>query len=144
MEKHYGEGDGAGEQILNPRAADVDGHEGSYMEMETTRIKGVDSTIRDTKAELGDGATLIIKEKIMTHGQQYAETNFQVDLNGVDSTANVVSRSVAKGDFPPGVQFQNLRKQPVLRTYGMRCDSDGRGTRGQRFRLWTPITWTPV
>ena len=67
------------------------------MEMETTQIKGVDSTIRDTNAELKDGATLVIKEKIMTHGKQYAETNFQVDLNGVDSNANVVSRSVAKG-----------------------------------------------
>ena len=96
VEKHYGEGEGTGDRILNPTTViymDTD----SYMEMETTQIKGVDSTIRDTKAELGDGATLIIKEKIMTHGQQYAETNFQVDLNGVDSTANVVSRSVAKG-----------------------------------------------
>ena len=96
MEKHYGEGDGAGERILNPTTV-IEMDEGSYMEMETTQIKGVDSTIRDTSAKLGDGATLIIKEKIMTHGKQYAETNFQVDLNGVDSTANVVSRSVAKG-----------------------------------------------
>ena len=96
VEKHYGEGDGAGERILNPTTV-IEMDEGSYMEMETTQIKGVDSTIRDTSARLGDGATLIIKEKIMTHGKQYAETNFQVDLNGVDSTANVVSRSVAKG-----------------------------------------------
>ena len=96
VEKHYGEGDGAGERILNPTTV-IEMDEGSYMEMETTQIKGVDSTIRDTSAKLGDGATLIIKEKIMTHGKQYAETNFQVDLNGVDSTANVVSRSVAKG-----------------------------------------------
>ena len=96
VEKHYGEGDGAGERILNPTTV-IEMDEGSYMEMETTQIKGVDSTIRDTSARLGDGATLIIKEKIMTHGKQYAETNFQVDLDGVDSTANVVSRSVAKG-----------------------------------------------
>ena len=96
VEKHYGEGDGAGERILNPTTV-IEMDEGGYMEMETTQIKGVDSTIRDTSAKLGDGATLIIKEKIMTHGKQYAETNFQVDLNGVDSTANVVSRSVAKG-----------------------------------------------
>lgn len=96
IEKHYGEGEGTGERILNPTTIvyiDEDG----YMEMETTQIKGVDSTIRDTKAELKDGATLIIREKIMTHDRQYAETNFQVDLNGVGSTANVVSRSVAKG-----------------------------------------------
>ena len=66
--------------------------------METTQIKGVDSTVRDTKADLADGATLVIKEKIMTHGHQTAETNFTVELNGVDSSANVISRSVAKGE----------------------------------------------
>lgn len=96
IEKHYGEGDGEGARILNPTTV-VHIEEDGYMEMETTQIKGVDSTIRDTKADLKDGATLIIREKIMTHGKQYAETNFQVDLNGVNSTANVISRSVAKG-----------------------------------------------
>lgn len=96
VEKHYGEGEGTGERILNPTTI-IYMDENGYMEMETTQIKGVDSTIRDTRAELKDGATLIIKEKIMTHEKQYAETNFQVDLNGVGSTANVVSRSVAKG-----------------------------------------------
>lgn len=96
IEKHYGEGDGEGARILNPTTV-VHIEEDGYMEMETTQIKGVDSTIRDTRADLKDGATLIIREKIMTHGKQYAETNFQVDLNGVNSTANVVSRSVAKG-----------------------------------------------
>lgn len=96
IEKHYGEGEGSGARVLNP-VTNVFMDEDSYMEMETTQIKGVDSTIRDTKAELKDGATLIIKEKIMTHGEQFAETNFQVDLNGVGSRADVVSRSVAKG-----------------------------------------------
>ena len=96
VEKHYGEGEGTGERILNPTTI-IYMDENGYMEMETTQIKGVDSTIRDTRAELKDGATLIIKEKIMTHEKQYAETNFQVDLNGAGSTANVVSRSVAKG-----------------------------------------------
>ena len=51
---------------------------------------------RDTQAHLSDGATLIIKEKIMTHGHQHAETNFSVDLDGYDSSTNVISRSVAK------------------------------------------------
>lgn len=96
VEKHYGEGEGSGGRILNPTTI-VYIDENGYMEMETTQIKGVDSTIRDTKAELKDGATLIIKEKIMTHEEQYAETNFQVDLNGVGATTDVVSRSVAKG-----------------------------------------------
>lgn len=96
IEKHYGEGDGAGENILNPTTI-IHIDEGGYMEMETTQIKGVDSTIRDTKADLKNGASLVIKEKIMTHGNQTAETNFVVDLDGADSSANVISRSVAKG-----------------------------------------------
>ena len=95
IEKHYGEGDGRGTNVMNPTTI-VELGEGSYMEMETTQIKGIDSTIRNTTATLGDGATLVIKEKIMTHGTQYAETNFTVDLNGVDSSTNVISRSVAK------------------------------------------------
>lgn len=95
IEKHYGEGDGNGKRILNPTTI-VDLAEGSYMEMETTQIKGVDSTERVTRATVRDDATLIIHEKIMTHGEQTAQTDFTVDLNGVNSSANVVSRSVAK------------------------------------------------
>lgn len=95
IEKHYGEGDGMGKRVLNPETV-VYLEEGAFMEMETTQIKGVDSTIRTTKAKLGDKAKLVIHEKIMTHGVQHAETDFTVDLDGADSAANVVSRSVAK------------------------------------------------
>ena len=95
VEKHYGEGEGKGKRILNPVTI-IYQDEDSYMEMETAQIKGVDSTKRDTKATLGDRATLIIKEKIMTHDDQYAETNFDVQLNGQDCRTDVVSRSVAR------------------------------------------------
>lgn len=95
IEKHYGEGDGMGKRVLNPETV-VYLEEGAFMEMETTQIKGVDSTVRTTKAKLGDKAKLVIHEKIMTHGVQRAETDFTVDLDGTDSAANVVSRSVAK------------------------------------------------
>ncbi|GEQ15434.1 MULTISPECIES: SufB/SufD family protein [Clostridium] len=95
VEKHYGEGDGTGERVLNPETI-VNIEDGGYMEMETTQIKGVDSTKRTTKAILEDNATLVIKEKIMTHGSQFAETEFEVDLNGENSSTNVISRSVAK------------------------------------------------
>lgn len=95
IEKHYGQGDGKGERILNP-VTRVEIEEDGYMEMETAQIKGVDSTKRVTTAKLRDGASIVIHEKLMTHGDQYAETEFQVDLDGVDSRANVVSRSVAR------------------------------------------------
>jgi len=95
IEKHYGEGDGNGERLMNPTTV-VELGEDSYMEMETAQIKGIDSTRRVTKAKVGKGATLVINEKIMTHGRQYAETDFEVDLDGEGSGAHVVSRSVAK------------------------------------------------
>jgi Fe-S cluster assembly scaffold protein SufB len=82
---------------MNPTTI-VELGEGSYMEMETTQIKGIDSTIRDTRATCAAGAQIVVKEKIMTHGSQYAETNFTVDLNGEDSSANLISRSVARDD----------------------------------------------
>lgn len=97
IEKHYGEGDGNGENVMNPTTI-VNIEDGGYMEMETAQIKGIDSTKRVTRATLATGATLVIHEKIMTHGSQTAETDFSVDLNGEDSGANVISRSVAKGN----------------------------------------------
>ncbi|WP_195985824.1 SufD family Fe-S cluster assembly protein [Clostridium sp. D33t1_170424_F3] len=95
LEKHIGIGEGDGQRIINPQTY-IEADENSYMEMETTQIEGVDSTKRFSKAVLQDGAKLVIKEKIMTHGSQYAETSFEVDLNGTDSSAHLISRSVAK------------------------------------------------
>lgn len=95
IEKHYGEGDGNGKNVMNPTTVAFL-EENSYVEMETAQIKGVDSTRRKTQATLADGATLIVREKIMTHGNQFAETDFVVDLNGEGCGAHVVSRSVAK------------------------------------------------
>lgn len=95
IEKHYGEGDGNGKNVMNPTTyARLE--KNAYMEMETAQIKGVDSTVRKTEAVLGDGAVLVVHEKIMTHGNQYAVTEFDVSMNGEDSGAHVVSRSVAR------------------------------------------------
>jgi hypothetical protein len=96
VEKHYAEGDGSGENIMNPTTV-VELDEGGYMEMETTQIKGVDSTVRSTTAKLGPKSTLIIKEKVMTHGRQLAKSDFTVDLDGEGCHTNVISRSVARG-----------------------------------------------
>ncbi len=95
IERHYGEGDGSGKNIMNPTTV-INIAEGGYMEMETTQIKGIDSTNRITTANLDNDATLVIKEKLMTHGVQRADTDFTVNLNGEGSGANVISRSVAK------------------------------------------------
>lgn len=95
VERHYGEEEGLGENTMNPTTI-IEIDEGGYLEMETTQIKGIDSTVRNTSGVVGKGGTLIVKEKIMTHGKQHAETVFNVDLNGEGSSTNVISRSVAK------------------------------------------------
>ena len=95
VEKHYGEGDGRGKQVMNPTTI-VHLGEGAHMEMETTQISGIDDTIRKTGGDLAAGASLVVHEKIMTTGDQKAVTDFNVDLNGDGCSANVVSRSVAK------------------------------------------------
>ena len=97
VEKHYGSGEGTGERIMNPETVVILG-ENSFMELETVQIRGVDSTKRSTRATLADGAKIIVTEKLMTHGKQYAETSFDVDLNGEGSSANVISRAVARDD----------------------------------------------
>ncbi|MCI8691634.1 MAG: SufD family Fe-S cluster assembly protein [Lachnospiraceae bacterium] len=97
VEKHYGSGDGRGGRIMNPETK-LEIGENSFMEMETVQIKGVDSTRRITSARLADGARLVVTEKLMTHGSQTAETSFLVDLDGEGSSANIISRSVARDD----------------------------------------------
>lgn len=95
VEKHYGEGDGKGEKILNP-TTEVFMDENSFCEMETVQIKGVDSTKRDTVAKLQSGARLVILEKLMTHGDQIAHSNMVIELNGEGASSQIISRSVAK------------------------------------------------
>ena len=107
IEKHYSKGDRNGKRVLNPETV-IYLAEGAYMEMEATQIKGVDSTVRVTKAKVGDNAKLVIHEKIMTHGNQLAKTDFIVDLDGENSAANVVSRSVAK-DNSKQIFISNIR-----------------------------------
>ena len=97
VERHYGEGDGRGENIMNPTTV-VEMQEGSYMEMETTQISGIDDTIRKTSGTLAAHATLTVREKIMTTGDQHAVTDFTIDLNGENCSTDVVSRSVARDE----------------------------------------------
>ncbi len=95
VEKHYGSGDGTGKRVMNP-GTEVTLEEGSLMEMEMVQIKGVDSTVRKTTADLAPGAKLLIRERLMTHGDQSAISIYEVNLNGETANADVVSRSVAK------------------------------------------------
>ena len=94
VEKHYGEGSGSGKKILNP-VTEIFMKKGSNMTMDTTQIKGVDDTLRETKAMLEENSTLVINEKILTNETQNAKTVFEVELNGKNASTHVTSRSVA-------------------------------------------------
>lgn len=94
-ENHYGAGDGDGARILNP-VTKIYVDEGSVFTLDTSQIKGVDSTRRETEVELGADSKLFVVEKLMTHGSQTAESNMEIRLNGTGSSAQIVSRSVAK------------------------------------------------
>lgn len=108
VEKHYGEGNGNGKRILNP-ITEVFLKKGSTLEMESVQIKGVDSTIRKTIGTLEEESNFVIAEKIMTHGEQYAETVFEVSLNGENASTHVTSRSVAT---------ENSKQMFVSKVYG--------------------------
>ncbi len=95
VEKHYAEGDGRGKRILNP-VTEVTMEANSSMEMEMVQIKGVDSTDRVTNANLAEGASLVVRERLMTHGDQVAISSYNVNLNGDGASTDVVSRSVAR------------------------------------------------
>ena len=120
VEKHYGEGDGQGKRILNP-VTEVYMEENSSMEMEMVQIKGVDSTVRTTKSELAAGAAIVVRERLMTHGNQTAQSIYETYLNGDGASADVVSRSVAKDN--PYQKFDSKLAGNAACTGHTECDA---------------------
>ncbi len=96
IEKHYGEGDGRGKRLMNPTTV-AELEEGAVMELETAQIGGIDDTYRITRAKVGENASLVIHDKIMTEGEQQAKAELTVELNGDGSSCDLISRGVAKG-----------------------------------------------
>ena len=95
IEKHYGEGEGTGERILNP-TTEVFMAENSFCEMEMIQLRGVSSTVRETNAKLAAGAKLVLTERLLTHDNQTATSNVNIELEGDDSSVQIISRSVAQ------------------------------------------------
>lgn len=96
-EKHIGIGEGSGNRSIDP-VTDITLYEGAYLEMETIQLRGVDTSTRKTVAKLYDNARLVIHESLLTDGKETATTDFVVDMDGNDSSVDIVSRSVAKGE----------------------------------------------
>ncbi len=120
IEKHYGEGNGTGERILNPKTI-IEVEENGVAELEMIQIKGVDKTVRDTEVVLHDNAHLIVTEKLLTYLDQNAEFNITVKLIGEDSSAQIISRSVAR-DNSRQIFHLNLRGHAKCRGH-IQCDS---------------------
>ncbi len=120
VEKHYGEGEGTGEKIMNPQTV-IYLEEGAYMEMDTTQIRGIDSTKRETTVEAGPGAEIVVLEKLMTHDRQSAVSDMTIHLNGDDSRGRVISRSVAQGE---STQVFHPNMEGNARCFGhVQCDT---------------------
>ena len=120
VEKHYGDGEGTGERVLNP-TTNIEMDENSFCEMEMIQIKGVDSTLRETTAHLKAGAKLMMIEKLMTHGKQVARSNMEINLDGKDASTQIISRSVAK-DESEQVFYPRAVGNAACRAH-VQCDS---------------------
>ena len=120
VEKHYGEGDGLGENIMNPTTIAYL-EEGAFLQMETSQIAGIDSTRRETRVECGKGAEVVVTERLLTHGKQHADSDMTILLNGEDSKGRVISRSVAQDE---SVQVFRPVVEGNAKCFGhVQCDS---------------------
>ncbi|MCR4621395.1 MAG: SufD family Fe-S cluster assembly protein [Clostridiales bacterium] len=97
IEKHVGTGKGKGLRTIDP-VTEAFLEKGAYLEMDTSQIGGVDRTTRETRCTLGEDARLVIRERLLTEKDQNARTLFTVTMQGDNSAADVVSRSVARDD----------------------------------------------
>ena len=120
VEKHYGEGDGLGENIMNPETIAYL-EENAFLQMDMSQIGGIDSTKRKTTVVCGKGAEVVITERLLTHGKQRADSVMEIDLNGEDAKGRVISRSVAQDE---SVQRFVPRVVGNARCFGhVQCDS---------------------
>ena len=120
VEKHYGEGDGLGENIMNPTTV-AELAEGASLQMDTSQIAGIDSTRRDTRVVCGKGAEVVVTERLLTHGRQRADSDMEIVLDGADSKGRVISRSVAQDE---SVQVFRPRVVGNAKCFGhVQCDS---------------------
>ncbi len=120
VEKHYGEGPGTGERIMNPGTVAYIG-ENSSMKLDTVQIRGIDSTVRTTEIHVGKNARAEVSEKLMTHGSQSAESRMSIFLEDEGADGRVISRSVARDS---SVQLFHPEMTGRARSFGhVQCDS---------------------
>ena len=120
LEKHIATGSGTGEKRIDP-VTDIELAEGASLEMDTVQLGGVTSTTRKTRAVLQKDARLVVRERIMTDGDEYARTDFVVRMEGEGSACDLVSRSVARGNSRQ--EFYSTLKGNAACTGHSECDA---------------------
>lgn len=80
VEKHYGEGGGSGDRVLNP-VTKVYLEEGAYAELELVQVRGINHTVRKTEIHVGPHAHLLMNERLLTHEDQDADSDSPVMSN---------------------------------------------------------------
>jgi Fe-S cluster assembly scaffold protein SufB len=120
VEKHYGDGSGSGKKVLNPTTIIRMGSD-AYAEMEMVQIEGVDDTYRKTIAYVEDRAHLKIVERLLTHKEQSAQSDIEISIEGVDGSAQILSRSVAKDNSNQVFKASMIGKTTC--TGHVECDS---------------------
>ena len=119
-EKHLGTGKGSGLRKIDP-VTDAQLAEDAVLTMDTIQIGGVDETDRKTRAKLAARARLVIRERLLTDKNDHAKTEFNVELEGEDAGADIVSRSVARGN---SYQEYHSRISGLVRCTGhSECDA---------------------
>jgi hypothetical protein len=86
IEKHYGDGNGSGERIMNPQMT-ANLKKGASLEIESVQIGGIDSTDRKTTIIADEDCEVLLAERLMTDGHQKVNSDTEIVLNGKNSKA---------------------------------------------------------
>ncbi|HZK57176.1 MAG TPA: SufD family Fe-S cluster assembly protein [Clostridia bacterium] len=120
VEKHYAQGEGDGKRIMNPKTI-INVEENATVEFEMIQIRGVDYTDRVAEIRLQKNARFIVTERLLTDLNQDADSKITVELEGENSTAQIISRSVAQNNSKQRFYF-NLIGKNKCRGH-IQCDS---------------------
>jgi len=97
IEKHYADGNMENNKFINTDTV-INQEINSSFTIETAQISGIDFSKRNTIADLNKNCSLVIKETLMSDDKEKIETNFEIKLNGIDSKADIASKSVVRGN----------------------------------------------
>lgn len=109
IETHYADGDLKSKKALCPTTT-FHIEKDARVNLEMVQLGGVTKSERGTSVSLAEGAKLIISERLMTEDNQIAKSHIVVKLEGDESSAQIISRSVAKNNSTQNYTFDLVGK----------------------------------